>query len=87
MISEAGFAFFSGGALPAAELVSSTVPRMAMAAPARAVEQKNLIRPSVLNSNIVGDKTMDVPHGFLSPIFGNAKKHSPTTGKMETCKW
>ena len=87
MIPEAEFAFFSGSALPAAELVSSTVPRAAMAAPARAAERKNLIRPSVLNSNIIGDRTTDVPNDFLSPVFGRATKHSPTTCKVETCKW
>ena len=87
MIPEAEFAFLSGGASPAAELVSSTVPRKAMAAPTRAAERKNPILPSVLNSNTVGDRTMDVPNEFLSPVFGNATKHSPTTCKVETCKW
>lgn len=87
MIAEAEFAFFSGGALPAAELVSSTLPRSAMATPTHAFEQKNLIRPSVLSSNGIGNRTMCVPNDFLSLIFRNATKHPPTTGKVETCKW
>ena len=87
MIPDAEFAFLSGGALPAAELVSSTAPRTAMAASARAAEQKNPIPPSVPDSNIIGDRTVDGSNNFFSPVFGNATKHSPTTCKVETCKW
>lgn len=87
MIPEAESEFFSGGAPPAAELVSSTVPRTATAASAREVEQKNPVLPSVPDSNIVGDRTVDGSNDFFSPVFGNATKHSPTTCKVETCKW